>query len=312
MGMKRYGILLVSTLLLAMGIRVAGSLVREEVPVVEYRVTQAQTVEDRVVCSGKIESAQSEKVYVSMPCIAGEVYVQAGDAVKKGQKLFSVDVGATQQVLAALGESVGALAIDNIEEEITSPVDGIVTALNVVQGEAAEPEEACAVISSSSALQVAVTIGEKDIRKVQEGQEVHVSGMAFDQENYAGTVTYLSPSARQLVSGTTTETVVDAVITLQETDASLRPGLTAKASIVTGSSPHVILAAYEDVLQDEDEIEFVFVYQRGRAYKRVIETGAERSEGFEVLSGLEEGETVISVPSEEWRDGQRVQLAGRE
>lgn len=137
--MKRYGILLVSTLLLAMGIRVAGSLVREEVPVVEYRVTQAQTVEDRVVCSGKIESAQSEKVYVSMPCIAGEVYVQAGDAVKKGQKLFSVDVGATQQVLAALGESVGALAIDNIEEEITSPVDGIVTALNVVQGEAAEP-----------------------------------------------------------------------------------------------------------------------------------------------------------------------------
>lgn len=70
---------------------------------------------------------------------------------------------------------------------------------------------------------MAVTIGEKDIRKVQEGQEVHVSGMAFDQENYAGTVTYLSPSARQLVSGTTTETVVVAVITASGDGASWQP-----------------------------------------------------------------------------------------
>ena len=70
MGMKRYGILLASTLLLAAGMRVAGWAMREEVPQVEVHQAETQTVEDQILCSGKIESAESEKVYVSMPCIA--------------------------------------------------------------------------------------------------------------------------------------------------------------------------------------------------------------------------------------------------
>ena len=139
-------------------------------------------------------------------------------------------------------------------------------------------------------------MGEKDLRKIQVGQAVRVSGMAFDKENYTGTLTYVSPSARQQVSGTTTETVVDAVVTLQETDASLRPGLTAKASVVTGSVPDVIIAAYEDVLQDEEGNEYLFVYRNGRACKRVIITGSERSEGFEIVSGLEAGKPSSPPP----------------
>lgn len=310
--MKRYGILLVSTLLLAAGMRVAGWAMREEVPQVEVHQAETQTVEDQILCSGKIESAESEKVYVSMPCIAGEVFVRPGDTVKKGQPLFSVDVGATQQVLAVLGGAAGGNTGENIEQEVVSPVDGILTAVNVSQGEAAEPEEACAVISSSDVLQVSITVGEKDLRKIQVGQAVHVSGMAFDKENYTGTLTYVSPSARQQVSGTTTETVVDAVVTLQETDASLRPGLTAKASVVTGSVPDVIIAAYEDVLQDEEGNEYLFVYRNGRVCKRVIITGSERSEGFEIVSGLEAGEAVVASPNEEWQDGQRVQLSAQD
>ncbi|MCI8554669.1 MAG: HlyD family efflux transporter periplasmic adaptor subunit [Clostridiales bacterium] len=310
--MKKYGVLYTLTLLIIAGILLAGNAVKTSVPLVEYRLIETCEVEDTILCTGRMESADSEKVFVSVPCIAGEVYVSAGEAVEAGQPLFSLDIGATRQALAASGGSLSSMgltdqALEKMESEVKAPAAGIVTTLNVVQGELTDTENACAVISSSESLQVAIAISEKSLKKASVGQTVRVSGMAFDKESYQGVLSYIAPSARQQLSGSTMETVVDAVVTLEELDESIRPGLSARARIVTGSKPAALVAPYEDVLQDEEGNEYVFLCQEGKAVKRVVVTGGELSQGYEILEGLQEGDRVISAPEEQrLSDGMRV------
>ena len=54
----------------------------------------------------------------------------------------------------------------------------------------------------------------------------------------------------------------------------------------------------------------MFVCREGRAVKCPVETGEEYDSGFEILSGLEEGDTLLYSP-ESLTDGGRVILAGR-
>ena len=58
------------------------------------------------------------------------------------------------------------------------------------------------------------------------------------------------------------------------------------------------MVPFESVRQDKDNVEYVYVYQNGRAVRQDIETGEETSDGVEVLSGLTGGEIVLFNPDE--------------
>ncbi len=310
---KTYGLLFTFTALAISGILISRPFLEKSAPAVTLYTVEARSAIDTVTCTGRIEAAESEDVYVEMPCIADTVPVQAGDTVKKGDILFTVDVAATKQVLASAGGISPALVPEQqIIKSVSAPVDGVVRMLNVAAGEAVDADTPCVVISSGDALQVKVTIHENNLRNVTLGQKATVSGTAFREEGYMGTVTYISPSARQQYSGTASETVVDAVISLSERDDSLKPGLSAKSRIEIGSAEECIIVPYEYVLQDEQNQEYVYLYQDGKAVKRIIQTEKEWNDGFEVTDGLSPGDTVIQNPADIERDGQAVTIAGEE
>ena len=80
-------------------------------------------------------------------------------------------------------------------------------------------------------------------------------------------------------------------------DESLRLGLTATADIVVDEQENGLVVPYGCVLQDDDGQEYVYLYQNGQAVKRVIETGWELRDGFQVVSGLSAGEGLITEPA---------------
>lgn len=308
---RKYLALLVVTTGAIVGILAAGSAAGAPSCVVETVALKTQDVERTVLCAGTVETAHSQAVYTDITCVAGEVLVEAGQSVRKGDVLFTVDQEATRQVLA----TAGGLSPDDLPDlevggEITAPVNGVVTTLNVSQGQPTDSKKPCAVISSSDELQVRVAIHEKYIKRVAVGQTATISGTAFLKPAYHGTVTYISPSARQQYVGSTSETVVDAIITLdpEENDASLRLGLSAKARVTVGLSEDALVVPYECVGQGADDQEYVYVYEDGRAVKRVITTGDELSDGFQVIEGLRPGDRVITTPESITRDGETVAL----
>ena len=306
---KKYVWLIVLTLTAISGILLGGYLTKT--PPVEVRVVtlQPQLVEQTVSCSGKIEAAKSQNVYLDMPCVAGEVYVQAGQEVEQGDVLFTVDVDATKQVLAqAGGLGVSQIADEAIAKEVTATVSGVVSTLNVTPGSLTDTSKPCAVIASSDTRRVKIAVREQDLQKVAIGQRVTVTGSGFRKDSYTGVLTELASSARQQLVGTVTETVVDAVVMLDQDqmDASLRVGLNAKAAVQVSSIPDALVVPYECVLQDEEGDEYVYAYADGRAVRRVFVSGEEWSTGFRVVSGLQTGDRIILDPEKVSGDGAPV------
>ena len=181
--MKKYGILAVVTLLAISGILAAERWSEKEVAAVELYTMQPQAVEQTVVCTGTVESADSRNLYLDTPCIAGQVFFSAGQKVNKGDVLFTVDVDATKDALAAVGSSglggISGEALEGlIQKEVTAPVTGVLTALNIKTGTLSDSAKPCAVISSSESLQIKVAVREKDLKSIAIGQSVQVSGTA--------------------------------------------------------------------------------------------------------------------------------------
>lgn len=307
--MKKYIWLLLVTVVAFAGVFGINRWVNPEPTAVRMSRLELKPIQRLVMCSGVVEAGNTDRVYLKLPCVADAVYVTEGDAVKKGDVLFTVDKEATVQTLAS---SSGSLGINpdsvNIDTKVTAPISGVIHTLNVEEGAAVSVSKPCVVISSNDHLQVKVEIGERDIKNIRVGQTVRIRGAAFSKESYTGTVKSVASSAKQQYSAAATETVVEAVVSIDPDtlDESLRLGLTATADIVVDEQESGLTVPYDAVLQDDRDREYVYVFANGQAHKRVIETGWEMRDGFQVVSGLEAGEILITEPAKIVADGMPV------
>ncbi len=266
-------------------------------PTVTTVVVQPTTVKETVVCGGNVRVAQGIEVIAPVPCVAGDVAVAVGDRVEKGDILLRIDRAATLAAAMSAGASEAQLSTASaaLPEAVVAPQAGVVSAVNAAAGEIVSNESPCVVLSEGGAVEIALAVRESMLPQLAVGQAVTVSGVAFAQESYNGTLSYIADSARSRVSGTTTETVVDAVVTLpvSQIDESLLPGLTAKAAVVTAVRDNVIVVPYEAVISDETG-EAVYCEQNGVAFRRAVTVGKELAQGVEIVGGLQAGERVVT------------------
>lgn len=292
--MKKYMLLALCTavaLAAIFGIRQYTGRPRATVTVTEL---QATAVRRTVECTGKIQASKTQDVFVSVPCVAGTVYVKEGQRVKQGEALFAVDTEATMQVLSQLGASAVAPV-----STVTAPVSGVVKSMRVTTGGVAAPETPCAVIAVDGGVRVAIVIREKHLSRVSVGQTAEISGVAFNKERYHGTVTHIADTAHQEYVGAVSATVVDAVISLDEGEAddSLRSGLNARATVVTEVLEDVLLVPYGCIAQNGEGEEYVYVYRDdGTAVRTVPVWGEDCADGVLVLSGLSAGDRLVQNP----------------
>ncbi|HEX6587505.1 MAG TPA: efflux RND transporter periplasmic adaptor subunit [Longimicrobiales bacterium] len=249
-----------------------------------------------------------------------------------------------EQARAALTEAENQLS----KTVIRAPLDGIVTRLNVEEGETAivgmmnNPGSLLLTISDLSVMEAVVEVDETDLPRIELGDSAFVQIDAFPRQRFHGIVTeighsaVISPETSQQ-AGAQTETDYQVVIQLSSPPTTLRPDLSASADVITATRdqalaiPIVALtvrerddietpptesaearaaaAAYEPESEDQ---EGVFVLREGKVHFTPVDIGIAGNEYFEVVVGLEEGDTVVSGPYEvvrELDDQQEVQVA---
>lgn len=194
---------------------------------------------------------------------------------------------------------------------VHAPTSGIVTALSVRENVPALPGISLVTISDTSAYKVLASVPEGEISKVHIGDEANVRCSANPARSYGGTVSKIYPIAHKVLRGTTTETVVDVEITLSQTDDALMPGFTARVDILAGEDYSLITVPYEAIRQDENNEEFVYVYQDGKLKKNLITTGRELTSEVEILYGLNSDDIVIYNPGDILHEGAIINLKGR-
>lgn len=196
---------------------------------------------------------------------------------------------------ASSSASSSAEPTETKDVEITAPVAGVVTSVAISEQETVERNKAVMTVSASSDLQVRLAVNESQISEIKIGQRAVITGAGFHTV-YEGTVTSISSEAKQEYHTTGTETVVEVLVRIQNPKSDIKPGFSAKARIITEESKNVLVAPYEAVRADDDGKEYVYLLHGRKAIKVPVTTRKEFESGFEVLSGLQDQDTIIMNP----------------
>ncbi|HSG49291.1 MAG TPA: efflux RND transporter periplasmic adaptor subunit [Longimicrobiales bacterium] len=222
---------------------------------------------------------------------------------------------AVQQARAGVEE-----AEDRLEKTIfRAPMTGKITRLNVEQGETVvvgtmnNPGSLVLSISDLSVVEAVVRVDETDVPLLTLGDSAVVEIDAFPGRVFTGRVTEIGNSAIQAPSqqsGAQQAIDFEVVVTLDPAEVDLRPDLSATAEIITDTRPDALSVPIisvtlreregEDIPADarpEDrEVEGVFLVSGETVTFAEVELGIAGEEYFEVLSGLQEGDSVVAGP----------------
>ena len=186
---------------------------------------------------------------------------------------------------------------------IRSPFSGIVTERLIEVGNLVNANDVVFRTADLDPLLARIYVPEKDIGQVRPGQSVRINVEGSDQ-THTGRVALISPIVDPQ-SGT-----VKVTVEIRDRNGTLRPGMFTTVNLV--------IAIQEDVLQVEKkalvaeaEGSYAFLFQDGTAEKRLLEIGIAEGDYVEVLSGLSDGDSIITVGQEGLRNGAPVRIAGQ-
>ncbi len=292
--------MLLLTVMAVSGILFYDAATQKAVVTVETVTLTRQTVRETVICGGTVTAADGVDIYAPMPCVAGRIEVAVGDRVEQGDVLLTVDRTATlaMAVNAGVMQEQTVAASASLPETVTAPASGVISAVSAVSGELLSADTPCVVLSEGDGVQVSVAVRESALPRIAVGQEVAVSGVAFDKPSYKGYISEIAPSARSRVGGTGSETVVDAVVRLAdgEADDSLLLGLTAKATVTVAVREDVLLVPYDCLAQDDDGKEYVYCVRDGVARRMIVTVLEELPDGVLTEDGPAEGDVLVRIP----------------
>jgi|GEM_PF-3001162 len=282
---------------------------------VETLTVEPQILTNSVICAGRLEYGTSYTICTDLPVRVEDLKVNAGDVVETGQTLLTLEAVNSGEVVNpmdfeteireavsdALGSDTGSgeeiARVVNIGEngvqELKSPCNGVITAIDVGETDVTSAGSVLLTIAEPDSIRMKAALPENYVQDVDVGMDAMITGDAFRERSYEGTVLQIMPCAYRTVSlNGGGETVVDVLIQLDAPDDALRAGYTAKASIICDCDESALLIPYQAVLQDEAG-EYVMVLENGLAVRRDIETGVELTDTVEVRRGLNDGDCLI-------------------
>lgn len=191
-----------------------------------------------------------------------------------------------EQAKAAL-----ALARDRLRKSrLIAPHDGLAAFREVEEGELIAPGTPVTQVVDLGRMRVRIAVSENHIRYLERGKTFVVKLDAIPRETFVGDLSFLSPAADPITRSYPVE------LTVQRPDPRMADGMTVRVEIpiTDGKRSVKIPSAW---LAEEDGNMGVLVAEEGRAVFRQVTLGAYYDQRVEILSGLKEGELIITTPS---------------
>lgn len=230
------------------------------------------------------------------------------------------------------GESL--LKISNLElkkTEITSPFDGLITEINVREGEDAgsisvpsfssksvlESDIASSIMQGStgdyvceviddSGFYVEAPFDESDAMLIKVGFPVKLTSDAINDRVLSGKVTFVAPHVSGVKEGV--RSVKVRVEVDNPDNLVLLPGMSMDVDVVIKSVDGAIIVPTNSIIEKEG-FTYVFLLDGKRARFKKVTTGISNWEWTEIREGLNSGDRIItSLDNPELKDGVRVKI----
>jgi Cu(I)/Ag(I) efflux system membrane fusion protein len=170
---------------------------------------------------------------------------------------------------------------------IRSPYSGYVLEKSVLPGQAFGPDQSLFVIADLSAVWVLADVYEQDIPRVHPGQMATLELTAYPGETFEGSIGLIYPS---LSDQTRTLKVR---LDFANRDFKLKPGMYAQVEVQNDDMP--ILSAPIEAILDGGETKYAFVvHDKIHFEPRLVTTGRMSDDYVEIISGLNQGEEVVT------------------
>jgi membrane fusion protein, multidrug efflux system len=187
--------------------------------------------------------------------------------------------------------------------ELTTPIAGVVTAVNASVGDLTVPGATLATVAKIDRMKAIFNLNESDVTSLAIGQKVTITSEARPDLSVQGSIVQISRSAD--IRSRSFE--VKAMFTNTK-DRWFRPGMFAKVRLKI-SSGEGTLSLPNVAIQTDGVTSKVFVVSNGRAFQRLVEVGMSDGERTVILRGIVPTDSVATVGINNVRDSSYVTVA---
>lgn len=201
-------------------------------------------------------------------------------------------------------QAEAALVEEELEDTIVrAPFSGMISERLVDRGAYVAAGASLAQLYEMDPLELAFSVPERFLGRVQRGQDVAVSMAAYPDRSFSGHITFVSPA----IDEATRTLAVKASVPNPE--AQLSPGAFATAVVTIGERENRPVVPDEALVGTRAGYT-VFVVENGIAHSRPVETGLRRDGLVEIREGLEVGERVVRSGHMRLEEGDEVREVG--
>lgn len=260
------------------------TLVQLEQDDLKARVDQAQAVYDEALAT--YEKAKADLSRDSELAKAGYISEQALDTLQNNHDIAKARLAKAK---ADLDYAKAQLSYATIK----APISGTISSVTTQEGEtvaAGLNAPTFITIIDLGRLEVNAYVDETDVGKISVGQEAIFTVDTFPDMDFSGRVTAIYPRA------VLQENVVNYItlISIKNSAGKLKPDMTANVTITLNKKKGV-LAVPSAAVKREGGKKYVYILkENGRPARREVKTGWKDGPFIEIISGLKEGEVVVT------------------
>ncbi len=281
------------------------------------------------VAVAELEKARFERERVDDLLESGLASVQDEQSARTAFNVADARVASAREDVRTNRAGVDHAEYEFARTEIHAEMDGVIVRLtveegeNVLAGDLYNSGSAIVIIADLSDMEVWILVDETEVVNVSRGQDAEVTVDAFPDDTLVGRVAEVANSAYNAGPLGSQEAQDFRVrIQLDSAPPEIRPGLSARAEVVTDRREQVLAVPIEaltvrnpeeerrsaagrrrsrrsedrDDDEESEEVEGVFVEEDGVVRFVEVETGIAGERHFEVVTGLEEGAHVVRGP----------------
>ncbi|MDE6498721.1 MAG: efflux RND transporter periplasmic adaptor subunit [Muribaculaceae bacterium] len=306
---------------------------KEELPRVETGMAETRDVPQQKEYTANVEAYNVNNISPAQPNRIKTIAVEVGDRVRRGQTLVTLDRASLEQIKINLDQiereynrastllEIGAgtqQAVDQLKAQLdaartqyknlsentvlVSPVDGVVTARNYDPGDMTGSLPVLTVGQLSPVVKIIINATEADITKIERGKSVNITFDALPDETFTGTVSRVYPSVDPATR------TFEAEIQIKNPGERLKPGMFARVEIDHGAINRVVVPDMAVVKQTGSGNRYVYVLRNGHVSYNRVELGRRLGDTYELISGVEAGDTVVISGQTRLADGVAVEV----
>lgn len=268
-----------------------------------YNVAKGQTVailDDVNITSYEIQvaNAQANLDNVKQNYDRALKLLEIGGGTQQSVDQMKLQLTNAENTLAAAQRT-----LKNVKENtiLTTPISGVVTARNYDPGDMTGGLP-IVTVAQVNPVKIIINVPESELSKVSKGMPASITFDTYGDEIFTGHISMVSPT----VDINTRTFGVE--ISLNNSNGKILPGMFGRVTLELGKANHVVVPDRAIVKQPGSANQYVYVVHNGKVSYNLVELGQRLGDAYELLSGVEPGDTVVITGQNKLADGIAVDI----